>query len=112
MIKLEDCKDGFLYFIEARNATIGIYDKKELGFIISRHKFKSNFLFIEYHWDIGKIKPDMEYFGTVKPLKELCPTNISFLSEDEKLKFLNEMEISKKDEIDIYKCDNPETEIY
>jgi hypothetical protein len=54
----------------------------------------------------------MEYFGTVKPLKELCSTNISFLSEDEKLKFLNEMEISKKDEIDIYKCDNPETEIY
>ena len=27
-------------------------------------------------------------------------------------KFLNEMEISKKDEIDIYKCDNPETEVY
>jgi len=64
-IPIEKCKDGHLYIIDARNADIGVYIAKEKGFRISRFKFKSNFIYIEYHWDTG------EPFGTVKPLKKL-----------------------------------------
>jgi hypothetical protein len=73
MTKMEDCKDGFLYFIDARNASIGIYSKANLGFIISRQKFQSNFLFIEYHWDIGDVQPEMKRYGTASPIKEIGP---------------------------------------
>jgi hypothetical protein len=73
MIKKEDCKDGFLYFIDARNAGIGIYSKKVLGFIYSRLKFSSNFIDIEYHWDIGDVQPEMRQHGTASPLKEIGP---------------------------------------
>jgi len=31
-IPMEQCKDGWLYSIAARNATLGIYREKELGF--------------------------------------------------------------------------------
>jgi hypothetical protein len=73
MIKMEDCRDGFLYFIDARNAGIGIYSKKVLGFIYSRFKFSSNFIDIEYHWDIGDVQPEMRQHGTASPLKEIRP---------------------------------------
>jgi hypothetical protein len=95
MIKIEDCKDGFLYRIDARNARVGIYDKEQLGFIISRHKFKDNFLYIEYHWDVGNFKPELKQHGTVVPLEELGPTKLSFppeMNDEEKLKFLNQQE--------------------
>jgi hypothetical protein len=73
MIKKEDCKDGFLYFIDARNTGIGIFSKNALGFIYSRHKFSHNFLDIEYHWDIGDEQPEMRQHGTASPLKEIGP---------------------------------------
>jgi hypothetical protein len=95
MIKIKDCKDGFLYRIDARNARVGIYDKEQLGFIISRHKFKDNFLYVEYHWDVGTIKPELKQHGTAAPIEELGPTKLSFLPEmndEEKLKFLNQQE--------------------
>jgi hypothetical protein len=104
MIKIEDCKDGFLYIIDARNATIGIYSKEEIGFVISRYKFKSNYLYLEYHWDIGTIKPEETQHGTAKPIKELGPTKLSFLpemNEQEKLKFLNERTEKLKEEIEL-----------
>jgi hypothetical protein len=88
MIKMEDCKDGWLYFIEARNAQIGVYSKEELGFIISRTKFSSNFLFTEYHYDIGTVKPEMEQFGTATPLKEI--ELVPEMDDEEKLKYLNQ----------------------
>lgn len=62
-IQLEDCIDGNLYIIDARNSNIGIFKKETGGFLISRTKFSSNFIFEEYHWDIYKINPELECFG-------------------------------------------------
>ncbi|MCK9428906.1 MAG: hypothetical protein M0R17_02700 [Candidatus Omnitrophica bacterium] len=76
-IKLEDCKDGYLYIISARNAHIGIFDAKKFWFIISRHKFTTNFIDYEDHWDLGPPH------GTVKPLKEL------HLAKDTTIEYLN-----------------------
>lgn len=81
-IPLEKCKNGWAYYIHARNGKVGIFEKKEKGFRISRHKFNSNFLFVEYHWDNG------EPFGTVKPISELEKVP-KFKSDDEKLAWLN-----------------------
>jgi len=50
-IKIPDLKHHGLYRIRARNATYGIWLEDEEGFMISRHKFYDNFLFVEYHWD-------------------------------------------------------------
>jgi len=75
-IPMSKCKDGHLYIIDARNANLGVYVKKERGFRISRHKFQCNFIDIEYHWDTG------EPHGTVKPLSKL---NYLGYMPDEKL---------------------------
>jgi len=96
-IPLEQCKDGFLYIIDARNSRLGIFKKENNSFIISRFKFKSNFLYEEDHWDTG------EPFGTVKPLKLLGPTQMSFLptmNQDEQLKFLNKMNDTYREDIE------------
>ena len=63
-LKIEDLKDGYLYFIDARNAKHGIWISSRSGFLISRYKFGNNFLFEEYHWDCVA-------FATVKPLREI-----------------------------------------
>jgi len=81
-IPMNKCKDGHLYIIDARNADIGVYIAKEKGFKISRFKFKSNFIFIEYHWDTG------EPFGTVKPLKKL--NYIGHMSDEKLFSQLND----------------------
>lgn len=74
-ISMDKCKDKHLYIISARNADIGVYIAEEKGFKISRYKFKSNFIDIEYHWDIEPIKVLPDPFpglqGTVKPLVKL-----------------------------------------
>lgn len=62
---MRECKHGYTYRIDARNASFGVYDEKEKGFWISRRKMGDNFLFIEYHWDTG------EPFGTAIPYDEL-----------------------------------------
>jgi hypothetical protein len=67
-IPLDQCKDGFLYHIAARNATLGINRAKDKGFEIRREKFGNIFSFIEDHWDTG------EPYGTVKPLREIEQT--------------------------------------
>ena len=79
-----NCKHNYVYLIDARNANVGIYDEEQKGFVISRHKFKSNFLFVEYHWDTG------EPFGTVKPLKELFEYD-GGVTDKEKLDYLNDL---------------------
>lgn len=81
-ISLNNCKDGYLYKIKARNSQLGIFSKKDSGFIISRKKFTYNYLFIEYHWDLG-----YEGFGTVKPLEEL--EKVKHMNKKEMLDFLN-----------------------
>ena len=110
MIKMEDCKDGFLYFIDARNAGIGIYSKKVLGFIYSRHKFSSNFLDIEYHWDIGDVQPEMKQHGTASPLKEIKPVPKTIndkkdSSAKQVLNYLNRQWEKLKEERDKYLCE-------
>jgi hypothetical protein len=72
-IPIEECKNGCLYHIYARNSNYGIYSEKEKGFIILRTKWKSEFLFVEFHWDTGFP------YGTVKPLKEIENSNIENL---------------------------------
>lgn len=64
-IPMNECKGGYLYEVECRNGRVGIYNAKQKGFIISRHKFGSNFVFIEFHWDTG------EPHGTACPLREI-----------------------------------------
>lgn len=70
-IKLEDCKERFLYKIFSRNLSYGVYDGNS-GFIGIRNKFGMDYLFTEYHWDAGPP------FGTVHPKEEICevPKNI------------------------------------
>lgn len=75
MIKLEDCKHGFLYKIDARNFSYGIFNKDDSGFIGVRHKFSAVYLFTEFHWDTGAP------FGTVTPLVELEECSIRPLQE-------------------------------
>jgi hypothetical protein len=75
MIKIGDCKDGYLYFIDARNNQIGIYDRGSIGFIISR---------------------------TAVPLKEIGL--VAPMTDEEKLRYLNEQELVLKGERSTYCC--------
>lgn len=63
-LKIDQLKGGYLYKIKARNASYGIWIPQRKGFIISRIKLGSNFLFEEYHWNC-------EAWATVKPLEEI-----------------------------------------
>ena len=45
---LDQCEKGRLYIVWARNFNVAIYDGNG-GFIGVRQKFKSRFLFVEYH---------------------------------------------------------------
>jgi hypothetical protein len=74
MIKMEDLKPGYLYKIRARNARFGIWDPAQNGFVISRTKFHSNYLFTEFHWD------EDPTFGTAVPYEEIEKS--PFVSED------------------------------
>ena len=97
-LSIEECKPGFLYEIRGRNGSVGIYrvipqDEARRQqfchvFDLSRHKFGSNYVFGEYHYDDG------EPYGTVFPLRELeqVPPEVLTGSEAHKLKYLNEWE--------------------
>ncbi len=63
-IAMGKCKHGFLYRINSRNLSLGVYDGNE-GFIGIRTKFGDRYLFTEFHHDQGAP------FGTVFPLEEL-----------------------------------------
>lgn len=78
MIPLEECKHGWLYRIDARNFSFGVFNEDSKGFIGVRYKFGHEYLFTEFHWDTGAP------FGTVCPQEclEECP--IKDLSEDHK----------------------------
>lgn len=68
-LKPKELKVGYLYEIDARNASYGIWMGIEYGeFLISRYKFGDVFLFEEIHVDLS------DSFGTVKPLKEIEKT--------------------------------------
>jgi len=81
-IPIAECRSGYLYRIDSRNASFGIYDAENECFIISRTKFYDNFLDEEDHWDTGIP------CGTVKPL-ELIEEAPEFSSEIDVLNYLN-----------------------
>ena len=64
-IEIPDLIPGYLYKIHARNARFGIWIPQRFGFLISRMKFRSNYLFEEIHYDAS------EMFGTARPLAEM-----------------------------------------
>lgn len=91
-IKISDCKEGYLYYIDARCGSFGIYSIKPMllekfthNFTVSRFKFDDNFLWIEHHWDDG------EPYGTAKPFREIekVPDEILNGTEKQKLEYLN-----------------------
>jgi hypothetical protein len=69
IIPLSECKHGFTYHIHSRNLGIGVFNQETSGFVGIRRKFDDEFLFQEFHWDIGPP------FGTVYPKEEIekCP---------------------------------------
>jgi len=81
-LPLERCKEGYLYLISSRNASLGIYKESTKSFVISRFKFKANFLDEEIHWDADN------QFGTACPWVEIEKTP-SFINSEEKLQWLN-----------------------
>lgn len=86
-IPMENCRDGYLYRILARNADYGIYNEKHKGFLISRFKFSDNYTFTEDHWDTGAPH------GTVKPLMEIGKAPKG-MTEAETLEYLNRIDLS------------------
>lgn len=85
-IKVENCMDGWLYEIHARNAEIGIYFEKFKGFVICRIKWASTYEFMEFHYDTGAP------YGTVKPIKPIEKSPFTAPGEDGILKYLKEKE--------------------
>jgi hypothetical protein len=82
VIPLNECKHGYLYSIKARNLDAGIFDKNSSGFLGIRSKFGDEFLFEEYHVDMG---PPC---GTVTPQKCLKKCTANMKKDDELLKWL------------------------
>jgi hypothetical protein len=66
MIPAEECKNGYLYKVHARNFGLGVYSEKDKGFIGIRYKFGDRFLDMEYHHGTGAP------YGTVSPDSEIC----------------------------------------
>ena len=64
-IPMEDLKPNFLYRINARNSSTGVWIPAQKGFLIAREKFGDVYPFVEYHYDTGPP------FGTVKPIHEV-----------------------------------------
>jgi hypothetical protein len=65
-IRLVDCEKGWLYRINSRNLSLGVFDGKG-GFIGIREKLGARYLFTEYHEDTGPP------YGTVTVLEKLRP---------------------------------------
>jgi len=92
-LKIDELKGGYLYKIIARNATFGIWIPQRYSFVISRTKFRDNYIFEEFHWDCPA-------FATVKPLEEIEKSPFDFekidiveyYKEKEMLEYLNKFE--------------------
>lgn len=99
-LKVNELKNGYIYKIEARNASIGAWLESKKAFIISRWKFKSNYLFLEYHWDIDDI------LGTAKPIEilekfqfELKDYSIEDRKNNEVLTYLDSLDETRNENI-------------
>ena len=92
-LKMEDCKDGYLYIIIGRHAYVGIYGQETQAFITNRKKFNDEFIWEEDHWDTGVP------FGTAIPLKEIGKAP-EFETEEEKMEYLKKMAEELRSEIE------------
>lgn len=92
-LKMEECKDGYLYLILARNSKLGICWMGGKAFTINREKFGNHFLFDEYHHDASTIS------GTVRPILELEKAP-EFKSDKAKLRWLTKKNTEHKKEIE------------
>ena len=61
IIPIAECRSRWLYSMDSRNLSMGVYNDSNKGFIGVRTKFRDSYLFAEYHWDVG------EPFGTAIP---------------------------------------------
>lgn len=76
-LAIKDLKNGYIYKIKGIYANYGVWDESEKAFIVSRWKFKSNNLALEYHLD-SEVESDFatmfedqdvrKIFGTTKPI--------------------------------------------
>lgn len=62
-IPLHECYKGYVYKLNSRNLSYGVFDGQD-GFIGIREKFDSKFLFKEYHYDSPA-------FATAKPILQI-----------------------------------------
>ena len=89
-LPVEELKPLHLYRLHARNASWGVWHPERKVFVISRFKFKDNFLCSEVHWDLSS------HFGTAKPLEDLGETSFTTQDLDDRsrrvLDFLNEFD--------------------
>jgi len=80
-IPLNECKDRYLYILDARNSSLGVFNKDTNGFIIPRHDYLAGdvYLFEEQHWDNND-----NGCGTAMPLKEIkeIPKELEFDSDE------------------------------
>ena len=53
MIPLNECKNGYIYKLNSRNLSKGVFCEKSQGFTGIREKFGDRYLDTEYHWDTG-----------------------------------------------------------
>lgn len=73
-ISANNCIDGGLYKVYARNFSLGMFDHFDQTFIGIRRKFHDIFLDKEIHWDTD------DCYGTVKPIElvSIIPQNFNF----------------------------------
>jgi hypothetical protein len=84
-IPIKDCKDGYLYRINSRNLSLGVYRAETKDFLGIRTKFGDRYLFAEDHYDLG------EPHGTVKPKEEICASPVAVNYEKELFDFIDSM---------------------
>ena len=89
---MEQCKDGWLYHIAARNASLGIYRADKQYFEIRREKLGRIYRFCgEYHWDWknGETLFGKKMLGTAKPIEEIEQAPV-FISEEEFIAYMEQ----------------------
>jgi len=84
-IEMSKCKDNWVYRIDARNGSFGIYREDKKHFELARNKFGDTFIDCEDHWDTGAPH------GTVMPIQTWGPSP-EFKDEDAKIKYLQKLE--------------------
>lgn len=87
ILTIDTIKDGYLYYVHARNGGVGIAINGGTAFEISRNKFGSNFIDTEDHYDHER--------GTVWPFLEIEKTPL-FVDYKEKLDYLNKHERNRE----------------